>query len=202
MNIFFLDTDPVKAAQQMPDNYTGKMALEAAQILSTSIRYKLGSPGQLIQTYTTPIGKSKGVRPYPYTLESDTPENPIIYLAYNANNPLALWIRYSKQNFNWLVKHAKALCKEFKARGSKDGSDHESLKIIELCEEMASNIESWQYKQLTPFPMVVGTIIDDDPVKSYRAHLHKKSCSWKDGAPDWWNSDLNEKLKPKKKEKN
>lgn len=39
MNIFFIDQDPIKAAYQQTDKHVVKMALESAQLLSTTRRY-------------------------------------------------------------------------------------------------------------------------------------------------------------------
>jgi hypothetical protein len=202
MNIFILDKDPVAAAKQMPDNYTGKMLLEAAQILSTCVRIKKGTKGELMQTMQTPIGKTTSVRPYPYVLEGEEPDSPMVYLVSHQNHPCSIWIRYSKQNFTWLVKHAKQLAIEFKTRQSKDGSDHESLAIVKLCEELMKDAE-YPYKTLTPFAIASDghPIMGDCAVETYRNHMHYKKCVWKNGAPDWWSATLNEKLGPKPKKK-
>jgi hypothetical protein len=38
MNIFYLDHDPVKAAQMMTDRHVVKMIVESAQLLCTNLR--------------------------------------------------------------------------------------------------------------------------------------------------------------------
>lgn len=47
MNIFYLDTDPTKAAQYMTDRHVVKMILESAQLLSTAHRVL---DGQMVET--------------------------------------------------------------------------------------------------------------------------------------------------------
>lgn len=38
------------------------------------------------------------------------------YKRTNYNHSCSIWVRSSKENFNWLVKHGMALCKEFTFR--------------------------------------------------------------------------------------
>ena len=54
MNIFYLDKDPVKAAEYSCDKHVVKMILESAQMLCTAHRVQ---DGEMV------IGKSKTVKP-------------------------------------------------------------------------------------------------------------------------------------------
>ena len=64
MNIFYLDRDPVIAAQMMCDKHVVKMILESAQMLSTAHRVldgdeyanKMGYTSWLIRTILVPFG--------------------------------------------------------------------------------------------------------------------------------------------------
>ena len=48
MNIFFLDKDPVKAAQLQCDKHVVKMVLETAQMVSTAVRNQGHDVGYLL----------------------------------------------------------------------------------------------------------------------------------------------------------
>lgn len=212
MNILFLDKEPKTAANFVPDNYAGKMALEAAQVLCDAIRVKLGKKGNLKQVLSTPLGRTEMVAPYPYVLEEDEEENPFLYLVANMNHPVTLWARYSKTNFNWIVKYAKELVKiDKEVRSKKKGEEvkeHSCIEMIKKCEALSSQVD-FSWKGLTP-PAICHdgkAITSDDAVTSYRFYLHFKKCEWSDGRmPEWFDSQLNIKLsemnkKNKKQEK-
>ena len=86
MNVFFSDTDPVKAAQALDDKRVIKMALETAQILSTVLRE--------------------------YWHEADS----FLYKSTHKSHPCVIWASRSWGNFLWLYRHGKALCTEYNYR--------------------------------------------------------------------------------------
>lgn len=89
MNIFFLDTDPVKAAQLHVDKHVNKMIVESAQLLSTYLKHKgLGLDDDVLYKYTKTWVK----------------------------HPSSLWLQESVGNARWLVKMAKQLCREREER--------------------------------------------------------------------------------------
>lgn len=102
MNIFYLDRDPVKAAQYSVDKHVVKMILETAQLLSTAH----------------------------HVLDGDkAPEG--IYKVTHINHPSAKWVRESNNNYNWLYCHFLALLSEYTYRYGKQhksGQLSEALK--------------------------------------------------------------------------
>ena len=92
MNIFYLDRDPVIAAQMMCDKHVVKMILESAQMLSTAHRVLDGD-------YRADRGG--------------------FYKIAHKNHPSTIWVRASSENYRWLWKHFDALLKEYTHRYGK-----------------------------------------------------------------------------------
>ena len=86
MNIFFLDRDPVKAAQYHCDKHVVKMILETAQLLSTA-HHALGSKG------------ASG-----------------LYKPTHQNHPCGIWVRESAAHYIWAHNLLKALLTEYTRR--------------------------------------------------------------------------------------
>ena len=85
MNIFFVDADPVLAAQALCDKHVVKMTLESAQLLSTA----------------------------QHILANDEREIPNgIYKPTHKNHPCAIWVRENSANYGWLLEHAEELARE------------------------------------------------------------------------------------------
>ena len=92
MNIFYLDRDPVVAAQMMCDKHVVKMILESAQMLCTAHRVLDG------EEYANKMG---------------------LYKMAHKNHPSTIWVRSSFYNYRWLFKHYDALMEEYTYRYGK-----------------------------------------------------------------------------------
>ena len=90
MNIFYLNSDPVKAAQIQYDKHVVKMILESAQMLCTA--HHLLCPEQ-----------------------SDN----IPYKIAHKNHPSTIWVRQSASHYLWLYYHMLALGDEYTKRYGK-----------------------------------------------------------------------------------
>lgn len=99
MNIFYLDPDPVVAAQAHFDSHVVKMPIEAAQLLSTA-HHLLGSTLNL----------------------SD------LYRVTHQNHPSAVWVRESLDHYNWTHAYFAALCDEYTRRYTKVHKTDERLR--------------------------------------------------------------------------
>jgi len=91
MNIFFLDYDPVLAAQYQCNRHVIKMVLESTQLLC-SAHHVLG------------------INPH-----IKLP----LYKLTHKNHPCAKWVRDCDVNYYWLSTHAIALCQEYTHRYNK-----------------------------------------------------------------------------------
>ena len=121
MNIFYLDKDPVIAAQMSCDKHVVKMIVEYAQLLSTAKRMTDGIKYE---------AKSKtGRRVQRYRLENPN-EEATIYKAVHYHHPSAVWARSSSQHYNWLYSLFTELGREYTHRYKKEHSTIKLLKDI------------------------------------------------------------------------
>lgn len=89
MNIFILDKNIDRCAQQHNDKHCVKMIVETAQLLSTAHHVL------------------------------DSPVASQLYRKTHVNHPCAIWIRESKANYEWAYNLFVALCKEYYYRYEK-----------------------------------------------------------------------------------
>lgn len=97
MNIFYVDSDPIIAAQSLIDCHVVKMPIESAQMLSN-----IFSVEELAR------------KDCPRTQKGE------IRRHYNKNNRFCRWALHSQENYDWLWRHAYALCEEFEYRRGKE----------------------------------------------------------------------------------
>jgi len=175
MNIFYVNEDPVVAAQSLVDKHVVKMILESAQLLSTAHRVLDGKMN---------IGLSASGRKAKRWTLPDEREN-IMYAATHMNHPSAIWCRESIENYNWLVEHFFALCDEYTYRY---GKVHKCFAMGYYLQSPPKNLQKYDW---TPMPscMAEDYIISKDPLTNYRnyyilgkSNLHKWS---KRQIPDW-----------------
>lgn len=186
MNIFVLDKDDLdlNAAYHI-DPHTGKMQLEAAQMLCTNHwidRYLGYVPRKLTSEEWSVLKEAKTsneVRDFPYL--------PTMY-----NHPCTVWARESLENYEWLFCYAHALNQEHMYRG---GADHKSFREVIAKLPDPDNLPS---RGLTPFAQAMpDELKSDDAVESYRMFYMKdkaaisKGATWKvRGKPYWWDDTI------------
>jgi hypothetical protein len=175
MNIFYIDKDPMQAAEWMVDKHVVKMILESAQLLSTAHRVLDG------EKY---IGKVNGRKHTSWILPDA--RDGVIYQAFSLHHPSAIWCRTSIQNYDWLVDHFFALMREYTYRYEKTHKCYGELSY--MLQSPPNNLKNWDW---TPMPscMAEEYIISDDPLTNYRnyyrigkAGMHK----WKKRQPPEW----------------
>jgi hypothetical protein len=184
MNIFYIDENPVVAAQWMVDRHVVKMILESAQLLSTAHRILDGNEIQLEVQVEQEDGKVK-TRKKKWWLLNDAREE-VIYSATHINHPSAIWCRSSIQNYDWLVDHFFALMEEYTYRYEKT---HKCFgEISYMLQSPPKNLTEYDMTTM-PSCMADEYIICSDPIKNYRnyykmgkTHLHK----WKKRNPPEW----------------
>lgn len=177
MNIFYIDADPVLAAQQMVDKHVVKMILETAQLLSTAHRILDG---------TEYVGQSASGRKAKRWLLPDKRET-ILYSATHINHPSAVWCRQSMPNYNWLYDHFIALMNEYEYRYEKI---HKCIGMSEALGKFPNNIPSYSQANFTPpTPAMAEEYLCSTSLESYRnyythgkKHLHKWT---KRAKPEW-----------------
>ena len=179
MNIFYIDKDPVIAAQWMVDKHVVKMILESAQLLSTAHRIIDGVETQ---------GKSATGRNVKRWLLSDARE-PVLYSATHINHPSAVWCRKSVENYNWLADHMFALLNEYTHRYNKHHKVEGDLSY--MLQSPPHNLKEYDMTVM-PSAMADEYKVSNDPLVNYRnyykvgkARMHK----WTNRQPPEWIND-------------
>ena len=90
MNIFILDNDPVKAAQQQCDKHVVKMIVESAQMLSTAHR--------MLDGHVELRPSKSGKRMVKHYILNDKRDD-ILYKAVHYNHPCTVWTMESHENY-------------------------------------------------------------------------------------------------------
>jgi hypothetical protein len=161
MNIFYLDEDPILAAQAQCDAHVVKMILESAQMLCTAAHVALQASG-----------RESVVVPYRST---------------HINHPSAVWVRQDALHAEWLVDHARALGEELTFRF---GSVHASIAVIDAIWPVLLDLMPFGTFKAPPLAMP-DEFKGRDPVASYRAYYRAKrdgGMKWrytKRPAPAW-----------------
>lgn len=100
MNIFYVDHDPVVAAQSLCNSHVVKMILESAQMLSTAHRI------------------------------IDFRDDLELYSSTHVNHPCSKWVRESHMNYEWLYDHFIGLLDEYTYRYEKDHKSSRLIPIL------------------------------------------------------------------------
>ena len=181
MNIFYVEKDPMDAAQALVDKHVVKMVLESAQLLSTAHRVLDGEQVEGIRV-NIETGKSRKVKAW---VLPDSRDN-VMYAATHINHPSAIWCRTSVKNYDWLVDHFFALMREYTYRY---GKTHKCFgELSYMLQSPPHNLKEWDW---TPMPSCMADeyIISKDALTNYRNYyrigklkLHK----WTNRQPPEW----------------
>ena len=107
------------------------------------------------------------------------------YRTAHPKHPCTLWAGESYENWQWLVKHSRALCEEYTRRY---GRIHKSQAVTEWAENLNINLPTIGQ---TPFRLAMpNEFKTEDPVESYRNYYigaKARIAKWKNGnVPNWW----------------
>jgi hypothetical protein len=165
LNIFYLDSDPAKAAQMQCNKHVVKMVLESAQLLSTTQR-----------------------------LCSQSFVSDLCYKATHKNHPCTIWARNSIQNYNWLWWHAMALCEEYTFRYGKRHKSQDVIEACETVPDGNSMIyKDIDHPTYMPVAQAMpDEFKSNDPVQAYRDYYwfdkrNSIDMQWTERQkPSWW----------------
>ena len=107
------------------------------------------------------------------------------YKPTHANHPCVLWAKSCITNYNWLLRHAKALCAEYTHRY---GKKHK-------CEDVINSIHPPRLSVgITPFVQCMPAEYQDkDPVQAYRKYYRGDKAGFakwtKRDEPFWWRQE-------------
>jgi hypothetical protein len=181
MNVFYLDSNPVTAAQMHNDKHVVKMIIEYAQLMSTAHRVL---DGELYYGLTANGRKIKRWR-----LNSNM--EGILYKASHVNHPSAIWARSSNNNYNWLYCLFVALCDEYTFRY---GKVHETdRKLRDVLKTPPMNIEVG-YKTQPPQAMPDDVKVEGDSLSAYKNYYINYKSGFnkytKREVPTWLQSSI------------
>ena len=182
MNIFYLDKDPVKAAEMSCDKHVVKMILESAQMLSTAKRVLDGK--EYLDT-------TKNGRKIKRWRLDNSNEEAIIYKAGWLRHPSTQWVMKSAYNYRWLYLHMMALNEQYKLRYNHT-KDHLCIqKLGQLLKTPPKNINVRAIGTDATPAMPDECIVPGDSVASYRKYYimkKKRFATWKSPAkiPQWF----------------
>lgn len=117
MQLFIVSRDPVKCAQYLDNARVVKIATEAAQMLSTTIRL----------------------------IDNELAEEYGLYKAFNPNHPVVKWVRWSRENWLWTWQYQQALCEEYTVRYGRRHKT-ESMFAAPVVEQLKLVVPSRRFK--------------------------------------------------------
>ena len=185
MNIFYLDKDPIKAAEMSCDKHVCKMIIESAQMLSTAHRVLDG------QEFTDKTANGRNIKRWRHP---DKDLDKILYKASHIKHPSTQWVMYNLHNYVWLYRHMMALHSQFKLRYNKS-EDHMTIqKLGNVLKDAPKKLPVRDSKEPTP-AMPDECKVPGDSVASYRKYyiMKKKDfATWKYPAvmPNWYKKGI------------
>ena len=117
------------------------------------------------------------------------PEGTAPYKRSFYNHPCTKWVRESKDNYDWLIKHAYELCTEYTRRY---GKVHKSEEVIEWCDENRPELpDNGLTEQPTCMPDYCKVESVVESYRNYYINEKAKFAKWKDGnIPTWYQEAL------------
>lgn len=171
MNTFYTDKCPIQSANNLAYRHVVKMIVEGCQLLSTA-HHILG----------TSLDKAS------------------IYRKTHHNHPSAIWIRQSKEHYDWLWMHTKRMCEIYTTRTGRVHASEAKLDTL-LCYPTG----------LARKPFTVPPACVDDDLKciakssctekAYHVYLNRKYREWQtrdkplqvlftEGVPKWYDGGV------------
>lgn len=189
MNLFYLDHDLDRCAEYHIDDHVGKMQLEAAQLLTTTVWVdKLFgyTPRKLTKEELGVIRDAKRNEP---TIDDRVFTR---YLPTHINNPCAVWARSSLEHHYWIICYINALNSETVWRGNK--SHASCAEANRLPEPVNLPDNGWT----EPFRAIGDNLREElkgeSIVDAYRRFYMLDKwpfAEWKvRGKPYWWDDEL------------
>lgn len=115
------------------------------------------------------------------------PVNEAPYRRTHYNHPSAVWTRQTKANYEWLIAHGIALCKEYETRYERI---HKCLSVINWCNDNKHKLNFQSEGFLAPPQcMPEECKVNNDAVSAYRNYYNtykRNMYKWKNGNQPYW----------------
>ncbi len=160
MNIFYTNTDPVVAAQELPDRHIVKMPIEAVQMLVSACVRNNQQPNVITKAGTIHKG------------------------GYH-RHPCTVWAGDSQENALWLWQWGWALCEEYTKRYGK--VHFAQGQLVTLADTVHHNLPATGFT--SPAQAMPDECKDPDPVVAYQNCIRHKLTTkpgvfvWNKGTP-------------------
>jgi len=185
VNIFVLDSDPVKAAQQHCNKHICKMILESGQMLSAAHWLgwqKMLKPSSDLNLRETQAWLQKHV---PADLQP-------LWKMTHVGHPCTQWTQRVWGNYMWHSRLGLALCDEYTLRYGREHKSHDYHRWLNrhIPPTFEGTIEN--PVGITPFAVCMPDQykVPGDPVQSYRNYYKGdkiRFAKWPEGrSPSWW----------------
>jgi hypothetical protein len=178
MNIFVLDEDPVVSARYHCDQHVIKMIIEYAQLLSNAHRVLDGVQKQ---------GFSPSGRNQKQWIHPDRTLNDKLYKTSHVNVGVALWVRESKDNYDWLFNLFVELDKEFVRRYNKKESHKSVRDLADILHYTPDNIPN--IGMTDPYLAMPDCFKNHNAVQAYRNFYigdKVRFATWKNTEKPYW----------------
>lgn len=194
VNIFYLDRDPMLAAQAHCDRHVVKMILETAQLLSTA--WHVEAPELVESDYVNsdPLfprwpGVDAG---YDFGL-SYYIANQKIYAPTHQNHPSAVWVRESRAAYEWTWRLSQELLAEYTFRYGREHASRHTLRTLEWAPPALSDAALSEPNVAMPDHCVVAVDGYVDALASYRNYYRTEKrplLTYTARTPPAWVVDL------------
>jgi hypothetical protein len=157
MNIFFLSTNPNKAARYHCDKHVIKMLLETCQLLYTCHWIVAAIHNTKPDFSTAPLAKSS---------------NSQGYKSSHKNHPCGKWVRMSRSHYHWLSVLGLELLREYDYRfGQSSGKTHGCAEHIKwLYYNQPPQLKDYGF--VDPLQAMPPTYYHRDSVIAYRRYYN------------------------------
>jgi len=185
MNIFYLHHDPKICAEMHLDKHCSKMMVEYAQLMSTAHRVldgkevtRLNKANRTMKTYDHPR------------------RDGFLYKSCHVNHPSNIWLRQSKENYEWLYEMWCCLHKEFQKRYGEYKYHQSFAKLKGILREVPENIPNVPFTQ--PLQAMPNDVKNTDSITAYRDYYikyKKHIAEWKTITPTWFTEGTNANIR-------
>ena len=166
MNVFYLHENPKICAEMHLDKHCVKMLVEYAQIMSTAHReLDIISKNSLMDV--------------------------TLYKSTHKNHPTNVWVRQSKENYEWLYEMWLCLHKEYQIRYGEHKYHKSVAKLKSILKRPPMHISDNEFTE--PTQAMPDDVKDDCTVTAYRDYYikYKKDfAEWKTTTPTWFTEGL------------
>lgn len=198
MNIFFLDTNPQKAAVYHCDKHVVKMILESCQMLCSNVWYENGITSSKMKKEVIQKDPSFSKQIFKNFPRIDKNGDIKPYGIGYVNHPCTVWARESKSNTKWLLDFTGYLILEYEKRYHKT---HACKKVYKWLLERFNTINQNFIKEsiTEPAQAMPDKYKNINPITAYRDYyIGEKSnfAKWNNSEIPVWYIQRKYKLKP------